>query len=56
MAGGAVLVFAVPGSPPAQPWSVVGGNVASALVGLVSRAELISVLHRLLLGDDGEAA
>ena len=29
----AVLVFAVPGSPLAQPWSVVGGNTVSALVG-----------------------
>ena len=29
----AVLVFAVPGSPLAQPWSVVGGNTISALVG-----------------------
>lgn len=27
-----VLVFAVPASPLAQPWSVVGGNVLSALV------------------------
>ncbi len=30
----AVLVFAVPASPLAQPWSVVGGNVLSTLVGL----------------------
>ncbi len=29
----AVLVFAVPSSPLAQPWSVVGGNFLSALVG-----------------------
>lgn len=29
----AVLVFAVPASPLAQPWPVVGGNVVSALVG-----------------------
>ncbi|XHS80152.1 HPP family protein [Burkholderiaceae bacterium UC74_6] len=29
----AVLVFAVPASPLAQPWSVVGGNSLSALVG-----------------------
>ena len=31
----AVLVFAVPASPLAQPWSVVGGNTLSALVGIV---------------------
>lgn len=30
----AVLVFAVPASPLAQPWPVVGGNVLSTLVGL----------------------
>lgn len=30
----AVLVFAVPASPLAQPWSVVGGNTLSALVGM----------------------
>ncbi|MEP6873637.1 MAG: HPP family protein [Burkholderiales bacterium] len=31
----AVLVFGVPGSPMAQPWAVVAGNVVSALVGIV---------------------
>lgn len=31
----AVLVFAVPASPLAQPWSVVGGNTMSALVGVL---------------------
>lgn len=31
----AVLLFAVPASPLAQPWSIVGGNVVSALVGVV---------------------
>lgn len=30
----AVLVFAVPASPLAQPWSVVGGNLISAAIGL----------------------
>jgi CBS domain-containing membrane protein len=29
----AVLVFAVPASPLAQPWAVVGGNTVSALIG-----------------------
>jgi CBS domain-containing membrane protein len=32
----AVLVFAVPASPLAQPWSVLGGNVVSALVGVIA--------------------
>jgi CBS domain-containing membrane protein len=31
----AVLVFAVPASPLAQPWSVVGGNTIAALVGVL---------------------
>ncbi|ESQ86749.1 hypothetical protein ABAC460_22120 [Asticcacaulis sp. AC460] len=31
----AVLVYAVPSSPLAQPWSVVGGNTVSALAGLI---------------------
>lgn len=30
----AVLVYAVPSSPLAQPWSVVGGNTISALAGI----------------------
>ncbi len=32
----AVLVFAVPASPLAQPWSVLGGNVISTLVGVAA--------------------
>ena len=32
----AVLVFAVPASPLAQPWPVVGGNLISAAVGLAA--------------------
>jgi CBS domain-containing membrane protein len=34
----AVLVFAVPYSPLAQPWSVIGGNVLSALIGTACAA------------------
>jgi len=30
----AVLLFAVPSSPLAQPWSIIGGNTISALVGI----------------------
>ena len=30
----AVLLFAVPASPMAQPWAVVGGNLVSAVVGV----------------------
>ena len=32
----AVLVFAVPASPMAQPWSVVGGNTLSAWMGIAA--------------------
>lgn len=32
----AVLVFAVPSSPMAQPWPVIGGNTLSALVGIAA--------------------
>ena len=32
----AVLVFAVPSSPLAQPWPVLGGNVISTLVGVAA--------------------
>lgn len=37
----AVLLFAVPASPLAQPWSIVGGNTISAFVG-VTVAALVS--------------
>jgi CBS domain-containing membrane protein len=32
----AVLAFAVPASPLAQPWSVIGGNTVSAVVGVAA--------------------
>ncbi|QGE27184.1 HPP family protein [Bordetella holmesii] len=35
MGASAVLLFAVPASPLAQPWSILGGNVVSALIGVV---------------------
>jgi len=31
----AVLLFAVPASPLAQPWSIIGGNTISAMVGVI---------------------
>ncbi|MBA3454550.1 MAG: HPP family protein [Deltaproteobacteria bacterium] len=34
MGASAVLLFAVPASPLAQPWPIIGGNTISALVGL----------------------
>ncbi len=40
MGASAVLLFAVPASPLAQPWSIIGGNTLSALIG-VTAAHLI---------------
>ena len=37
----AVLLFAVPASPLAQPWSIVGGNTVSALIG-IAMAKLVT--------------
>lgn len=34
MGASAILMFAVPASPLAQPWSVVGGHLVAALVGV----------------------
>ncbi len=41
MGASAVLLFAVPSSPLAQPWSIVGGNLVSALIG-VACSQLIT--------------
>ena len=40
MGAAAVLVFVVPASPLAQPWSVIGGNILSTLIGLAVHALL----------------
>ncbi|MFP6849106.1 MAG: HPP family protein [Pseudomonas sp.] len=40
MGASAVLLFAVPASPLAQPWSILGGNTISALVGVACAAWL----------------
>ena len=37
MGASAVLLFAVPASPLAQPWSIVGGNLVSAAIGITCR-------------------
>ncbi|MBW9090196.1 HPP family protein [Rhizobium wenxiniae] len=38
MGASAVLLFAVPVSPLAQPWSIIGGNTIAALVGVAAAA------------------
>jgi CBS domain-containing membrane protein len=35
MGASAMLLFAAPASPFAQPWSVIGGNLASAVIGVL---------------------
>ena len=47
MGASAVLLFAAPASPLAQPWSIVGGNAIAAL---------IAVICQLTLGPTGVAA
>src|SRR5262249_10604861 len=36
MGASAVLLFAVPASPLAQPWSIIGGNTISAIMGVAA--------------------
>lgn len=40
MGASAVLLFAVPSSPLAQPWSIIGGNLCAAVIG-VACAKLV---------------
>ena len=44
MGAAAVLLFAVPASPLAQPWPVVGGNIISTMVGLTAHWLIDDVL------------
>jgi CBS domain-containing membrane protein len=43
MGASAVLLFAVPASPLAQPWSIIGGNIVSALIGITCAAHIDDV-------------
>ncbi|MGO7623898.1 HPP family protein, partial [Rhizobium ruizarguesonis] len=36
MGASAVLLFAVPARPLAQPWSIIGGHTISALMGIIA--------------------
>ncbi|MBN9257559.1 MULTISPECIES: HPP family protein [unclassified Mesorhizobium] len=45
MGASAVLLFAVPASPLAQPWSIIGGNTISALMGVI----VASVVHEPIM-------
>ncbi|MDB5989426.1 MAG: signal transduction protein [Herbaspirillum sp.] len=41
MGASSVLLFAVPASPLAQPWSIIGGNISAAIIG-VTCGKLVS--------------
>ena len=43
MGASAVLLFAVPASPLAQPWSIVGGNIVAALIGVTCAMHVADV-------------
>ncbi|MFM0308994.1 HPP family protein [Paraburkholderia sp. RL17-383-BIF-A] len=45
MGASAVLLFAVPASPLAQPWSIIGGNLVSATVGVACASWIGDPLH-----------
>lgn len=45
MGASAVLLFAVPASPLAQPWSIIGGNLVSATVGVACAALISNPVH-----------
>src|SRR5689334_23909736 len=40
MGASAVLLFAVPASPLAQPWSIIGGNTISAIMGVAAASAI----------------
>lgn len=42
MGASAVLLFVIPASPLAQPWSVIGGNLIAAIVGVTSASLIAS--------------
>ncbi len=44
MGASAVLLFGVPASPLAQPWSIIGGNLVSALIGVTAAHAIASPL------------
>jgi len=43
MGASAVLLFAVPASPLAQPWSIIGGNLVAALIGVTCALHIADI-------------
>lgn len=56
MGASAVLLFAVPSSPLAQPWSILGGNVVAALVGVTVAATVPNPVFAAALAIAGAIA
>ena len=52
----AVLLFAVPASPLAQPWSILGGNVISALIGVTAASHVGDPILAAALAGGGAIA
>ncbi|UMY19738.1 HPP family protein [Methylobacterium organophilum] len=53
MGASAVLLFAVPASPLAQPWSILGGNLIAALVGVTVAAHVPDPLAAAAIAGGG---
>lgn len=53
MGASAVLLFGVPASPLAQPWSILGGNVVAALIGVSAAHWIASPLLAAVLAVGG---
>lgn len=56
MGASAVLLFAVPASPLAQPWALIGGNLVSALIGVACTKLLSDPLAAASLAAAGAIA
>ncbi|HJE22419.1 HPP family protein [Methylorubrum populi] len=56
MGASAVLLFAVPSSPLAQPWSIVGGNLVAALIGVTAALYIADPLVGAALAGAGAIA
>ncbi len=51
MGASAVLLFAVPTSPLAQPWSIIGGNLVAATVGVTAAATVTDPIAAAALAE-----
>ncbi|HVI29951.1 HPP family protein [Hansschlegelia sp.] len=56
MGASAVLLFAVPSSPLAQPWSLIGGNLVAAIIGVTAAKFVPDVFLAAAVGVSGAIA